>query len=83
VSISIQRSNQIRGQPKTFSLIVPNGKRRVVDDEVMELLSGNDDLIAIILPCCGGRGYQSGVLSLGGARIEIVDDDLGRSGPAV
>ncbi|MGF6177790.1 transposase [Ensifer sp. 4252] len=50
LSISIQLSNQIRGLMKTFGLIVPNGRGRVFDGKVRELLAGNDDLAAIILP---------------------------------
>lgn len=50
LSISIQLSNQIRGLMKTFGLIVPKGRGRVFDGKVRELLAGNDDLAAIILP---------------------------------
>jgi len=50
LSISTQLSNQIRGMMKTFGLIVSNGKGRVFDGKVRELLAGNDALAAIILP---------------------------------
>lgn len=53
VGISIQLSNQIRGVMKTFGLIVPKGKGRVFEANVLALLYGRDDLARIILPLLG------------------------------
>ncbi len=50
LSISTQLSNQIRGLMKTFGLIIPKGTGRVFDDNVRELIEGNDGLSRIILP---------------------------------
>ncbi|MDP9813999.1 error-prone DNA polymerase [Rhizobium tibeticum] len=55
LSISTQLSNQIRGLMKTFGLIVPKGTGRVFDDNVRELLDGNDGLAQIILPLLEAR----------------------------
>lgn len=50
LSMSTQLSNQIRGVMKTFGLIVPQGKGRVFEHNVRQLLDGNDGLAMIILP---------------------------------
>ncbi len=50
LSISTQLSNQIRGLMKTFGLIISNGRGRVFDGNVRELLDGNEGLAKIILP---------------------------------
>lgn len=50
VSISKQRSNQIRGLLKTFGLIVPKGKGGAFDANVRALLDGNSGLAGVTLP---------------------------------
>jgi len=50
VHISTQLGNQIRGVMKTFGFIVPEGKGRIFDGNVRELVAGNDNLARIILP---------------------------------
>ncbi|MGO8271866.1 IS110 family transposase, partial [Rhizobium ruizarguesonis] len=54
LSISTQLSNHIRGVMKTFGLIVAQVKGRVFDNNVRQLLDGNDGLAKIILPLLEG-----------------------------
>ncbi|MGO4113305.1 IS110 family transposase [Rhizobium ruizarguesonis] len=66
LSISTQLSNQIRGVMKTFGLIVAQGKGRVFDNNVRQLLDGNDGLAMIILPLLEAwRGIRMRAADLG------------------
>ncbi len=59
VRICIELSNQIRGLMKTFGLVIPPGRGRTFEQNVRELLDGNDALSPIIMTLleawCGMR----------------------------
>ena len=50
VRIATELSNQIRGIMKTFGLVVPAGKGATFEKNVRDLLDGQKDLAAIVLP---------------------------------
>jgi transposase len=50
ILISTQLGNQIRGTMKTFGLIVPRGKGGAFENNVRNLLDGEEGLARIMLP---------------------------------
>src|SRR3981189_1283383 len=50
LDISTNLSNQVRGQMKTFGLVVPKGKGRIFEANVRRLLDEEHALAAVVLP---------------------------------
>jgi hypothetical protein len=76
LDISTNLSNQVRGQMKTFGLVVPKGKGRIFETNVRRLLDEEHALAAVILPLleawCAIRNRAS---ELGRLLLRKVRDD--------
>lgn len=66
VRIAVELFNQIRGLMKTFGLVVPAGQGSNFEENVRNLLAGQDGVAKIILPMLGAwRGVRERAAELG------------------